>query len=305
MARLAHKLVEPLLLSDALARARALPKDHAPRARELGAAARRRADAARALRSEEHDVAALRLEREAALLALEALLAARGEPAGAPADAWSHLTALPDPPPGLDAARKLLESDDPLVFDALADPRRARAELAPTLDWLLRLAEPRTERELRRARVGRVAALSAGLGGALWLCLWLFVWPANEAAHKPAHMSSLVRGGTPTENLTDGVRGRPFSTSERQSDAWARVDLLNVVAIERVTIFGAAETSLPLIVELSDDDRKFTQVAQLAGAPVNGRWAAELGKKRGRFVRVRHPGQGVLSLSEIEVWGKR
>lgn len=311
MSALGTKLTEPLLLRAALERARAIPRKHAARARELGLAARRRAAAARALRSEEHDVAALRLEQEAAALALGALLAAKGLAADGPPpprEAWARLAELelPEPPPNLEAARKILAAEAPLALDALGSDgaRRARAETAATLAWLLRLAEPRTEQELRQARFARTATLAAALVGATWLGLWLFVWPANEAAHKPVAMSSLGRGSAPTEVLTDGKDDRPAVT-DRQREPWARLDLLNQVAIERVAIHTAPQTSLPLILEISQDDRRFAEVATLRDAAPRGRWLVPLAKQRARFVRLRHPGDGALALSEIEVWGKR
>jgi len=309
MASLARKLVEPLFLSQAIGRALGIPSEHAARASELARAARRRAAAARALRSEEHDVAALRLEWEAASLALQSLAAAKGEPPAASARAaWAALDslALPGAPPGLAATRALLDTDDPLRFDALGGvaARRARAELRPTLDWLLGLAEPRGVRELEVARIERLLASAAGLAGATWLVLWLFVWPNNEAWFKPAAMSSLARGSAQTENLTDGRSGTPLSVTERQHEPWARVDLLSPVVIEAVTLHGSKDTSLPLVIELSEDDRQFVEAARIHAPAAKGRWKVGMGAKRARFVRIRHPGEGVLALSEVEVWGR-
>jgi hypothetical protein len=310
MRRLAQRLGEPLLLTRALARARAIPAEHADRARALGAAARRRAAAAAALRNDEQAIAALRLDQEAAGLALAAVLAQRGELGDETPPVsvlWSGAAALSDPPPNFPAACAILSNDDPVAADARGSvgALRARREIAPTLRWLLALAEPRSARELVVTRVFRVIALALCTAAAAWLALWLFVWPSNEALHKPVVMSSLVRGAAPTATLTDGAESGEASTTVRQADPWARIDLMNHVAIESVRVHVRAETSRPLLLEVSDDDRKFTEVARRIDAVGTGRWRVVLGKKRARFVRLRHPGEGVLSVSEIEVWGWR
>lgn len=256
-------------------------------------------------------MAALRLEQEAAALAIAALVAARGSLAGAPkpSEAWTLLEelSLPDPPPSLGTARALLETDDPLAFEGfdVARARRARAEIAPTLAWLLELAEPRGETELRVTRALRIGTLALSLAGSVWLVLWLFVWPSNQAAARPVAMSSLVRGSPPTEILTDGKLEGPLAVSERQHEPWARVDLLNPVVIERVVVHTGRETTLPLVLELSDDDRRFREAAKLLEPSAKGRFIVGLGHERARFLRLRHPGEGVLALGEIEVWGKR
>ncbi|MBI3206581.1 MAG: discoidin domain-containing protein [Myxococcales bacterium] len=308
MAGLARRLGEPLWLGLALERARAFDGPHASRARSLAAAARRRAAAARSLTSDEQDVAALRLCHEAAALALAALAATRGElddPLPKASALWAAVAAdLPGRPPGFDAAQALLATDDLLAFDALPDPRRARLTIAPTLGWLLALAEPRTRRQLVLARVARLLGFVATVAGLSWLALWLLVFPANEARYKPAVLSSLARGSAPTEALTDGARERACST-DRQQQPWARVDLLNHVAIDSVRVHVRSDTSLPLVLEVSDDDRRFREVSVRHEPIPTERWRVALGKQRARFVRVRHPGEGALSLSELEVWGWR
>ncbi|MCC6902591.1 MAG: discoidin domain-containing protein [Polyangiaceae bacterium] len=307
MAGLARRLGEPLWLGLALERARAFDGPHASRARALAAAARRRATAARSLTSDEQDVAALRLCHEAAALALAALAATRGElddPLPSASALWAGAADLPGRPQSFAAAQALLATDDLVAFDALPDPRRARLTIAPTLGWLLALAEPRTRRQLVLARVARSLGFVATVAGLSWLALWLLVFPANEARYKPAVLSSLARGSAPTEALTDGAGERACST-DRQSQPWARVDLLNHVAIDSVRVHVRSDTSLPLVLEVSDDDRRFREVSVRHEPVATGRWRVALGKQRARFVRVRHPGDGALSLSELEVWGWR
>ncbi|MBK7582593.1 MAG: discoidin domain-containing protein [Myxococcales bacterium] len=311
MTGLARGLVERLLLRAAIERAQALPEMHAARARALGHAAVRRASAARALRAEEHDIAALRLAREAAELAIAALLAARGElpeELMAPPEPWARLAqlALPEPPTSLSRVREMFEPRDPIQLDSLtsSEARRARADASLVVDWLLEHAEPRTPRALRGARALRVVTLVGGLAGAVWFVLWAFVWPSNEAAYKPVAISSLQRGSAPSEAITDGERTKAVTT-DRQEQPWVRVDLLNTVAIERVAVYAPDKSAVPLIVEISDDDAKFAEVAVRAEPISKGRWVAGLGKRRARYVRLRHPGAGALVFSEIEVWGKR
>lgn len=302
--------LEPLLLTRAIARARAVPEATRPRAGALGKAAFARRRAARALRTEEHDAAALSLEREAARLAISALVAARGETferEPSASEVWARLPALPDAPAGLAEARTLLASDDPLAFDglSLAEAARARARVAPVVDWLLAQAEPRTEHELRWLRVVRWAAVAGGVAAAVWLVLWLFVFPRNEAERKPVAQSTVRSGTANPDVLTDGERRGRISSTDRQTQPWVRVDLLNRVAIERVEVFGNVDTSVPLVLELSDDDQRFAEVAVQKEPLTKGHWRADLHGKRGRFLRLRHTGTGQLALSEIEVWVKR
>lgn len=308
MAGLAKRLGEPLWLGRAMERARAFDGPHAARARSLAAAARRRVDAARSLKSDDQDVAALRLCHEAALLALAALATTRGEPTEPlpPASVlWAQAADLPGRPPSFDAASALLATDDLMAFDTLGDPRRARRLIAPTLDFLLALAEPRTRRELVLARVMRLSSVVAIGVGLVWLALWLFVWPTNEALYKPVAVSSLARGSAPPDTLTDGAQSERACSTDRQAQPWVRVDLLNHVAIDSVRVAVRPDISLPLVLEVSDDDRKFREVSVRHEPVPTGRWRVSLGKQRARFVRVRHPGEGVLALREVEVWGWR
>jgi hypothetical protein len=302
-------LLEPLTLRRARALAASYPAERADRIRELRAAAGRRAAAARALRHEEHDVGALALEREAAALAISAWLLARGEHDGArldAAEAWARMGSPPDAPAALEQARPWLAAEDPLAFDALSprDARRARAATARALGWLLEQTELRTPRQVRWARVLRISGTLVAVAAAVALYLWLFVLPWNVAAHKPVVESSHRGGVAPATVLTDGERDRGYTGTVHQEHPWVRVDLLDPFVIWRVVAYARTGCAAPVVIELSDDDRTWTEVGR-AGISGQKRWQLDFPRRRARYVRLRHPGAGMLTLSELEVIGRR
>jgi len=317
LGRAGQRALEPIWLGEALGRARALPAERAERIRSLGAAAHRRARAAGALRHDEHDVAALGLEREAALLAIAALAAAHSEHDGdlpSPARARALLEELAPKlraaPAGIELAREVLLADDALSLDALtpARARAARASSVKLLSWLLGNVEVRAPRELRWARVLRVAAAVLVALGALPLGVWWILKPPNLALHHPVAISAQRPGSGAPAALTDGVirEQRPVLTLDQDSP-WARVDLLDPSSLRSVVVHApsnAPQPMLPLVLEISDDDSTFAEVATRA-QPIDGHWRIDLDGRKARYVRLRHPGPGSLALNEIEVFGHR
>ena len=303
------RALEPLTLRRALALAESYPAERSARIRELGSAAARRALAARAMRQEAHDIAALALEREAAALAIGALLVARGEHDGAPLpphEAWSRLGIPPDAPPALETARAWLESEDASRLDRLrpSEARKARASTGRALSWLLDQVERRTPREVKWSRARRIVGTLVITVGGVLLFLWLFVFPWNVAAHKPVQVSSQRSGVAKSPVLTDEETHHAFFGTAHEENPWVRIDLLDPFEISKVVVHSANGSAAPLAVELSDDDRHWTEVGS-GGQTDMPRWQVRFAKRRARFVRLRHLGTGMLTLSEVEVIGRR
>lgn len=319
LGRVGSRLVEPLWLGTALARARAVPAPERERFRTLAIAALRRAEAARALRHDEHDVAALSLERDAAALLLSALATIHAGHDGsvmAPSAAWATLDSLlqqkllSDPPATLERTRELLASDDVLTLENLSPPRAraARAAVARTLSWLRGAIEARSERELRHTRVVRTSLFVLALGVLPFAGRWL-LGPPNLAIYHPATASSLRSGGAPLGTLTDGTsKGAPVVTMQ-QDTPWLRVDLLDPATLQDVVVHLPAKQPsdmFPLVLELSDDDEGFAQVARLPAPPADRTpWRVPLAGRRARYVRLLHPGTGSLAVTELEVHGRK
>ena len=306
---LAARALEPLTLRRAAALSASYPEERRDRIRELGSASARRALAARAMRQDENDIAALALEREAAALAISAWLVARGEHDGRPLppdEAWARLGPVPDAPAALETARVWLASKEDLALDRLRprEARRLRASTARALGWLLDQIEVRTPREVKWARVRRIVGTLVTTVSGVLLFLWLFVFPWNVAAHKPVQVSSQRSGVGKSAVLTDGETGRVLFGTTHQEQPWVRIDLLDPFVISKVVIYSANGSAVPLVVELSDDDRHWTEVAR-GGSDRVPRWQLGFAKRRARYVRLRHPDTGMLSLSEVEVLGRR
>ena len=229
-----RRLIEPIWLGAAMSRAERTPLDARPRVAELGRAARRSSAAARRLRSDEHDIAALALERRAFCFAVTALDAASGAPGEGvltPSAAWARYEARLGAK-NRDELRAVLATDDALALERL-DPRgarRARLALERVLAELLDLAEPRSPRELRVSRVLRSAVLGFVVFGGIALALWAGLAPHHVGRYKPVSSSSLRQGSQPIAVLTDdtAASNNVASTAVEESP-WVRVDSLGAI----------------------------------------------------------------------------
>jgi hypothetical protein len=120
----------------------------------------------------------------------------------------------------------------------------------------------------------------------------------NLARDKKFKLSSVAPECAPPNKCADLL----FHT-QQQENPWADFDLGSVVAVERVEVTNrsdcCAERAIPLIVELSLDDKKWTQVARRDAAFSS--WTAKFPKQKARFVRVRAPRNTILNLDDVIV----
>lgn len=309
---------ETVLRERALARAKEFDPAAAEVVNERVRAADRRLTAAAELAVEPTLAAAASLARDALVLALDAWALARsGTPSASPVatlDAAREALAHAGVDVGaIAAARDALEAGDPLHFDrgSTEETERARVALVAVADGVVAAARVPTVPEVKRGRAMRLALVALALVALAGQAGRLAISPRNVARGKPASASSRHPAAlSGPEGLTDGSTSAAYGAhTDREVAPWVQVDLQKPFAIDRVKIYNRADgwfdDSLPLVLELSDDGVSFAELARRAehfGA--DSPWVAELGARRGRFVRVRHPGSGLVVLGEIEVYGK-
>jgi hypothetical protein len=89
----------------------------------------------------------------------------------------------------------------------------------------------------------------------------------------------------------------------QEQNPWADFDLGAVKMVHRVEVTNRSDCcpgrSIPLIVELSLDDRQWTQVARRDTD--FSTWVAKFPKRRARYVRLRVPAFAILNLDDVVV----
>lgn len=159
--------------------------------------------------------------------------------------------------------------------------------------------------------------LLAGLSG---VGFWLYTSSQNLALHKPIRMSSNCEkrpyhSYLPVEaaRLVDGKKWRPYDAcTRRERGPWVWLDLRSATRLDTVVVTGRSDccwgyADLPLVLEVSDDDERFTEVARRL-VPFSDRdpWRIDLRGARGRYLRLRVDGnrRAQIVLAEIEVYGE-
>lgn len=215
----------------------------------------------------------------------------------------------------------LLALDDALVRDSFA----ATARLAP--DARLRVAEAakafahaafdaaersgnRLER-LRAQRVRRPFALSFVVMCLLGVAVFFVrraTAPPLISDHRPYMVSSQLPPYPKTRRLTPELHdGWIFHTLEER-EPWFRVDLGRVRTITSIEIENRNEScckerAIPLVVEVSNDGRRYRTVA--TQREVFDTWAPEFSGVTGRFVRLRVQGRSTMfHLAGVEIFGR-
>ena len=215
----------------------------------------------------------------------------------------------------------LLALDDALVRDSFV----ATARLAP--DARLRVAEAakqfahaafdaaerqgnRLER-LRRQRVTRPLALlllAMSLVGVAAFFVHRGTAPPLISNRRPYMVSSQIPPYSTTRRLTPRLHdGWIFHTTEER-EPWFRVDLGRVRTITSIEIENRHEAcckarAIPLVVEVSNDGRRYRPVA--TRYEVFDTWTPEFSGVTGRFVRLRVQGRStILHLAGVEIFGR-
>jgi hypothetical protein len=271
-----------------------------------------------------HAASALALYREATVLYMAAVVAARtgetpvealrAEDVLARFRALSPEEAAAGEPEGRAAFLESVRAPDPRAAERLPRPEALlAAETArAVVRSLAALVEPRSLGEIRFIRRARLVALgAAALGLAVWLAT-LIAAPPNLALHKPVTTSGVHPSSTsPPAGLTDGVRTGDYGVHTSVSDApWVTVDLLGVYLVDAIKVYnrgdGWFDEGLPMTVQLSQNGADFVDVATRTtsfGQLVP--WTIEVPRRAARYVRVRGPKGKYVALTELEVFGAR
>ena len=132
----------------------------------------------------------------------------------------------------------------------------------------------------------------------------------NLAQGKPASQSSLLNGGAPARAVDGNTDGNWFNSSVTHTDSgaqpWWQVDLGATKDIGEVVLYNRTDCCADRLsnfeIKVSNDGATWTKVAELAGtAPTR---SAHPVNATGRYVRVQLRGTNVLSLAEVQVFGK-
>ena len=294
------------------------------RARSFLAAANACAAAADDLVDPPQALPAIVLYRQAARLLLLAILIEHGKDADEDEDgaaleaAFAQLAKAGevDAPPA-EVALGIRSAVEPIRASAGAEESdeqsRARDDLGTAVRWLQARVRASALPAIRRSRVVRV-------GVAALLVLAAIVWlitrlggPTNLALHKPVKTSSNhPQSVAPADGsgLVNGVRETNYGIQTNREDSpWVMVDLEKPYLITRVDVYNRADgwfdEGLPLVLELSEDGRTFTEVSRRTETfSVSAPWTYVSPGVKAQYVRVRAPHQGYIALSEIEVRGK-
>jgi hypothetical protein len=314
-------LREFFLRKEGLARASAVPETRRASAATYQTAAARRLSAAQELRGSGQVTAALVLYREAANLAVLAVLAFKGrgeESPALPLDAAVERLESAIRADGLELpaqlarVRPMLASTDPFAVDRIpeSDALAQTKVLDLVIDWLFRVVDTRSPAQLKAERAARViAAFVATIGATSWLAVRFFS-PPNIALHRPVRASGQAYGTSP-EGAVDGEKSAAYDFHSSEDDSpWLSIDLGQRYAINRVKIFGRTDCcfdqSVPLALEASDDGISFRKIAERT-EPFSGPdpWVVRNAQAEARFLRLRVERRSYLVLSEVEVRGTK
>jgi hypothetical protein len=328
-----RRLREALFLESALEAAEARSPNDAAMIRELATAVDVRLSAAESLAAGDQLAPALVILRDAAYLAAEAVLVARGESASSAAgdDGLGRIAALIDagklksPPEGFAAARDLLRNDDRLVFDELppSEAMNRRLDVEATVGWLRGHVEPRTAAQIKWSRALRLIVTGTILLG---IVVGLIGWGAskvfsakNLALGKPVQLSSRRPNcGTPTPEglpptgLVDGNKSGTYDIcTNSEINPWAIVDLGQVYPLSKAKVYDRddccwGQYDLPAVLEISVDGTNYQEVARQTTAYTAAKpWVVPIGGKPARYVRIRVDSREPreLVLTELEVFG--
>lgn len=149
-------------------------------------------------------------------------------------------------------------------------------------------------------RVGAFAALVLACLLAVWV---LFIKPRDLAAGKPWRTSSIGIVCTPEKGDCGGVSTDILFHTKEEQDPWFEYDLgtatdFSSLVVKNRTDFGP-DRAVPLIAEVSNDDKNFREVARRD--MVFGTWRPQFPKQHARYVRLRVPRKSILHLEQIEV----
>ncbi len=316
------RIHEAILLRGAESRAAALPEATTAELAQLAASAQSRFRAARALRDAGEHGAAATLYREVARHLIAAFLSFHKRGSDAPLEAFQNGVEAGDfagfspqdlePGAQLRRALDLAAAADTLFIDALstADARAALDAVDAALSRIGSAIEARTVQQIRRTRYGRILGLFFLVVMALGVIGYALLAPNNIARGQPVIADSYWPGSARADALVNGKNESPWaSATARNGKAWFRIDLGSAQRIRGALVVNRkddyANVNQGIVIEVSDDDRDFKEVARSDKSKGPGEsWRFRSIDTTARYVRVRRlAGEGGFALSEIEIYG--
>ncbi len=303
---------------------------------ELADAVDARAGAAESLSAWDQVPAALVLLRDATVLAVQGLLAARGielpeptvEAAFLELDRLIDSRAVSGPPEAMERARGILTNPHYLAFDELPknDAIERRSDVEELLRWLRQQIDPRSVNQIKLSRMLRLGGIGLAVVGAI---AWLVVWgaskafsPKNIALGASAQLSSRrpdCPGGTgpqgaPASGLVDGSKSGAYDVcTNNEVNPWAVVELQHAARLAKIKVYNRGDCcwgnyDLPQLMEISMDGATYTELARRTTAyTASDPWVVDAGGQTARFVRIRSdsPSARELVLNEIEIFAAK
>ncbi len=177
------------------------------------------------------------------------------------------------------------------LFDALADPLIEQSSRLGIL-YLI-----------RAVRIGLAVLLLLALVGVGATVLKRF-HPPNIALNKLTSTSSLFNEYRSSQGAVDGDTITLGFHTDFQEDPWLLIDLGSMHPIHEVIVYNRSDCctdrAVPMIIEVSPDGIRFTQVARKE--EIFTRWDATFQSTQARFVRVKVKKKTFLHLAEVEVY---
>jgi hypothetical protein len=331
IAPVVDRLREAFLLQRAQRTVESRSADRQSKIRELADAVDVRLAVVDSLTAGDQIPAALVLLRDAAILAIRAVLESRGIDADEQTaeGAFRRLTPLvesgdlPAPPKEWTRVRDLLSDTRHLAFDELSGPdalaRRTEAEAL--VAWLRILVEARTVSEIKASRVIRLGVVGLlVLGGLTWGVTRVSA-SKNLALGKPAQMSSrrpscppgAGEAGLPPSGAVDGNKAGAYDIcTSYEVRPWLTIDLQSVHKLSKAVIYYRGDCcqgayDLPAVLEVSEDGTTWTEVGRRTTAySAQDPWTVPIDGKRAKIVRLRVDSNDSkeLVLNEVEVYGR-
>jgi hypothetical protein len=196
----------------------------------------------------------------------------------------------------LDAVRSIMiERDLPATYNEKRSvlEREARRVGRFVEAILARAEDPyRTLKNLKRSRALRLVTLVAVVLAMVAVSAYqihLSLLGPDLAARKPWQASSQYPGLNVAAGVCDGVLTDVFFHTQLENSPWFEIDLTRPTRIKRVEvgnrIDGFQERAVPLVVELSLDRNRWTEVGRRDDAFNN--WTVSFPPREARYVRLR------------------
>jgi hypothetical protein len=177
---------------------------------------------------------------------------------------------------------------------------------------LANLIDRRTLGQVRVEQVIRVACLAALVIVLLSFGVSALLRGENVALRKSVTVSSIHPASTSLPSgLTDGVTTGSYGVHTNLGEnPWVQVDLAGMYAIDQVKVYnrgdGFFDDALPMVLQFSADGTNFQDVETRTTSFSQLRpWTAKTLGRRARYVRIKGPKGKYVSLSELEVFGKK